>query len=228
MKERNLDREAPGENSSSQNVKQSILEIRRGAGGSKTEILLSGGSSFFITPRIVLQYDLKEGLWLTEFQIEDLKSRGEYILSKRKALELLGSREHSVYQLRQKLIQRNFSLTVIDRVLEELINEGSVSNTRFMETWLNNRLRRHPEGYRALFAGLIKAGIPSGEAGDYLIDYMDNVDTDKLLEAAAVKILRKRHISRDKLARSLCNRGFDTALVIRYIEKNFPERDDIT
>ncbi len=223
MKERNLDREAPEENSSSQNVKQSILKIRRGAGRSKTEILLSGGSSFFVTERMVLQNDLREGIVLTEISIETLRIRGEYIFARRKALELLGSREHSVYQLKQKLIHRKFSPGTVERVLEELTDEGLLSNVRFMEAWLTSRLRKHPEGYRALFAGLTKAGIPSSEIRDYLLPFMERVDSDLLLEEAASKIMKNRKITKEKLIRSLYSRGFETARIIRFIEQNYTD-----
>ncbi|MCF6335501.1 MAG: recombination regulator RecX, partial [Spirochaetales bacterium] len=140
--------------------------------------------------------------------------------------ELLGFREHSVYQLKQKLLQRNFSLNIVEKVLEELILDGSVSNTRFMEIWLSNRLRRHPEGFRALFAGLIRTGISSSEILDYLIPYMETVDSEKLLKAAAGKIMKNRKVTKDKLIKSLGSRGFDTAQIIQYIEQNFSGKDD--
>jgi regulatory protein len=221
LKERNLDKEAQGENSSSQNVKQSILKIGRGAGRGKAELLLSDGSSFFVSDKMVLQNDLEQGMFLSRLQIEKLKTQAEHIFAKRKALELLGSREHSVYQLKQKLLVREFDSQVVAVVLDELQTRGILSNSRFMEAWVNNRLRRHPEGYNSLFRGLIKAGIPSDEAQEYLVQYMEEIDIDELLERVAEKILRKGDITKEKMVRSLKNRGFDDSSIIRFVESNY-------
>lgn len=222
MKERNLDKKAQGKNSSSQNVKLSILKvIRRGARSGKAELLLSNGSSFFIPQKMVSQNGLEAGIVISELQAYELKSRSEYILAKKKALELLGSREHSVYQLKQKLIQRKFTLGNINRILPELQEEGFLSNSRFIEVWVSHRMRKHPEGYRSLFAGLVKAGISSEEAKDYLIPFLEELDIDMILSQVADKIMRKSNITRNKLINRLKNRGFEFSSIIRYIENNF-------
>jgi len=224
LKERNLDKEALEENFSSQNVKLSILKIiGRGARSGKAELLLSNGSSFFIPQKMVLQNDLEPGITLTEKQADELKSRAEYILAKKKALELLGLREHSVYRLKQKLIQREFSLEIINKVLPELQEEGFLSDKRFIEIWIRARLRRHPEGYRSLFAGLIKAGISSEEARLYLISFFEEHDIDEILTQAAEKIMKKSNINRDKLINKLKNRGFEYSSIIRYVNQYFPD-----
>jgi SOS response regulatory protein OraA/RecX len=228
LKERNLDKEAREENSSSQNVKLSILDIiERGAGNSKAELLLSNGSSFFITRKMVSQNNLKPGMFLSEQQAEGLKIRADYIICKKKALELLASREHSVNQLKLKLLQRKFTPDIINTVLPELQSEGALSNIRFMESWLSNRLRKHPEGSRSLLAGLLKAGISSEEAGAYLYTFLEYIDMDAILLKAAEKIMKKKNMTREKMIRSLKNRGFEFSAIIRFIEKYYPESSAI-
>lgn len=226
MKERNLDKEAQGENSSSQNVKLSILKIiRRGARSGKAELLLSNGSSFFIPQRMISQYNLESGMVILEPEVHELKARGEYILAKKKALELLASREHSVYQLKQKLLQRDFILEIVNQVLLELQEEGALSNLRFIESWLTSRLRRHPEGYRSLFAGLVKSGISPEEARAYLIPFLDELDIDTIITKAAEKIMKKSDMTRDKMIRSLKNRGFEFSSIIKFVDQYFSDSD---
>ncbi len=222
MKERNLGNEGQGENSSSQNVKLFILKIiRRGARSGKAELLLSNGSSFFVTKGIVVKNQLEPGMVLEENQIQSLKNEAGFILAKKKSLELLAVREHTVYQLKQKLIVKEFSAEIIENVLYDLQKEGSLSNVRYAEVWIRSRLRKHPEGYNLLLSGLIKAGIPSGEAVNLLNLNIGNVDFGEVLETAAVKIMRKSNMTKEILFRRLRSRGFSTSAIIKFIENHY-------
>jgi SOS response regulatory protein OraA/RecX len=83
-------------------------------------------------------------------------------------------------------------------------------------------LKKHPEGYRSLYAGLVKAGVSSDEVRAYLIPFMEEIDLDRLLERAAEKIMKKSNITKDKMVRGLKNRGFDDSSIIRFVEGRFP------
>jgi len=214
--------EGQGENSSSQNVKNFILKIiRRGAKSGKTEILLSDGSSFFVTQGIVVKNQLEPGMFLEEKQIQILKNKADFILAKKKSLEFLSVREHTVYQLKQKLLLKDFPPEIIENVLSELQEEGSLSNERFAEVWIRSRIKKHPEGYVLLLSGLIKAGIPSGEAGNLLNLNMENIDFEEVLISAAEKIMRNNSITKEKLFRRLGARGFDISSIIKFIENHY-------
>jgi len=224
LKERNLGNAGQGENSSSQNVKNFILKIiRRGAKSGKAEVLLSDGSSFFVTRGIVFKYQLEPGMVLEEKQVQNLKNKTDFILAKRKSLEFLAIREYTVYQLKQKLLLKEFPPYIIENVLQELQEEGSVSNKRFAEMWIRYRVRKHPEGSRMLLSGLLKAGIPSIEAGNLLTLNIENIDFEEILNSAAEKIMRNSNITKEKLFRRLKSRGFDMPLIIKFIENHYHE-----
>ncbi len=226
MKERNLGNAGQGENFSSQNVRIFILKIiRRGARSGKTEVFLSNGSSFFVTQGIVIKSQLEPGMVLEEIQIQNLKNKTDFILAKKKSLEFLSVREHTVYQLKRKLLLKNFPPEIIENVLYELQEEGSLSNERFAEVWIRSRIKKHPEGLRLLLSGLLKAGIPSSEAGTLLNLNIGNIDFEEVLKAAAGKIMRKNNITKDKLFRSLKGRGFDMVSIIKFVENHYDKYD---
>ena len=118
---------------------------------------------------------------------------------------------------------RKFTQKIVSKVLLELQEEGFLSNSRFIEVWVSSRLRRHYEGFRSLYAGLVKAGISSEEARNYLIPYLEELDMDEMLSLAAEKIMKKSNISRDKLIRTLIKRGFEYSSIIKLIEQRFSE-----
>ena len=58
------------------------------------------------------------------------------------ALRLLARREHSELELRHKLIGRNFTDTVVDNVVMQLVGEGLLSERRFAEVYVRGRFDR--------------------------------------------------------------------------------------
>lgn len=59
-----------------------------------------------------------------------------------RALRLLTRREHSVYELKQKLLQRGANAVLIDSVLEQLVNDKLLSDDRFARSYLRMRAER--------------------------------------------------------------------------------------
>jgi regulatory protein len=58
------------------------------------------------------------------------------------ALRLLVRREHSERELRFKLERREYEAAVIDVVLEQLVDEGYLSDARFAEVFVRSRYER--------------------------------------------------------------------------------------
>ncbi|EKD74774.1 MAG: Regulatory protein RecX [uncultured bacterium] len=58
------------------------------------------------------------------------------------ALQLLAQREHAQYELRQKLIQRNYEVEAVLVVLEKLKCESWQSDDRFAENYIVERASR--------------------------------------------------------------------------------------
>ena len=57
-------------------------------------------------------------------------------------VRFLARREHSRYELKVKLIKKDFDIEVIDDVLDELEKQGLVSNERFAEAYSYHRKSR--------------------------------------------------------------------------------------
>ena len=55
-----------------------------------------------------------------------------------RAWMLLARREHSVEELRQKLVQRGFESQAVDSVLADLKERGDISDVRFAETMISH------------------------------------------------------------------------------------------
>lgn len=72
-----------------------------------------------------------------------------------------------------------------------------------------------------LAAGLARKGVDRTIIRDALDNILDEETLLKALEDAAVKILRRRNMDRDKMMRALIRRGFDYGSVLEIVKKNF-------
>jgi len=59
-----------------------------------------------------------------------------------KALDLLARREHSVAELRAKLLARDFAADAIDQAIDVLVHDGLVSDDRFAAAFVASRVRK--------------------------------------------------------------------------------------
>jgi regulatory protein len=61
---------------------------------------------------------------------------------RRKAMDLLARREHSVAELRRKLLDKGYDKTAVDEQLQTLERENLLSDRRFTESYVNYRSKK--------------------------------------------------------------------------------------
>lgn len=142
-------------------------------------------------------------------------------------IRLLARREHSRQELRAKLTQRDYDRDVSDRVLDELAAERLLSDERFTEQFVRQRLEA---GYGPvkIRADLAERGI----AGDLAAPQLDLGDDEWRERCHAAWERRFGAAPRDrqewgKQARFLANRGFSGDHVTRVLAQ-VSESDDNT
>lgn len=132
------------------------------------------------------------------------------------AMGLLSRREHSTYQLTQKLRKRDFDLDEIEAALDRLQRENLQSDNRFIESTVNSRVNAGFGPIKIKYE-LRQKGISMERIDDYFSGM--TVEWDQLMEAQRSKKYGQ-HIPVDyrkkmKQARFLQNRGFSTESVMR-------------
>jgi regulatory protein len=139
------------------------------------------------------------------------------------ALDLLARREHSVAELREKLASRGFEPEEIDTTLAVLMDDGLLSEDRFVENFVGSYTRRG-HGPIWLRAELERRGI----AGAQITETLANMDVDWVEAAETVR--RKRFGAKvpadfkeqARQARFLQYRGF-TAEQARAVLRKVPD-----
>jgi regulatory protein len=168
------------------------------------------GSDYFISAVLAKKLSLDVGVKIGRDVLDRLSLETEAVQIRDKTLDFLSRREYSKYQLSLKLRKAGFSRNLIHTVLDDLEAEGIIDDRRFAERWLEMRLRRHPEGYPALLAGLRKRGIDLFMA-ENLINELQSSDPhifEDALRRSAEKAAAKKSLSKEKMMRKLIDRGF--------------------
>lgn len=144
---------------------------------------------------------------------EQATTQEEQKAIEKKAFELLQRREHSRLELKQKLLARHFQAQLIDTQLEQLIEQGWLSDARFAQSYTRHCISRNL-GPMRIRAELQARGIQEDLYREALAEQMDEMQVDWY--AMALATLKKRYCAEDihdrkqelKCQRFLAYRGF--------------------
>ena len=135
------------------------------------------------------------------------------------ALTLLGRRELSEAQLRQRLGRRKHDSDAIDHAIERLREEKSIDDARLAETIARTETSVRKRGKLRVRQKIESAGIGRDIARRVVDEVFADLDADRLLDAALAKRLRPgQDIADDRafnrLYRYLVGQGFEPDRVI--------------
>ena len=134
------------------------------------------------------------------------------------AIHLLSIREHTVYQLHQKLQKKGFEAVQVEEVLDDLAQRNLVSDERFAEQYLR---MRSDKGYGPVRISqeMRERGVPDVLIEHSLQGYED--DWQDLLQQVVKKKFGSRPVKsfndKAKRARFLEYRGFPSAMIHDYL-----------
>ncbi len=135
-----------------------------------------------------------------------------------RAIQILTPREHSVQELRLKLLKRNIEHDKIEAIIAYLIELNYLSDERFAEAYVAERVRKG-DGPLKIRSNLQKRGVDRS-----LVERFVSSDDDIWIERAS-DVLSKRFTSNDdadgrllidewvKRRNLLMNRGFPSHIV---------------
>jgi len=135
------------------------------------------------------------------------------------ALKLLGRRELSEAQIRQRLARRKHDADAIAAAIERLREERSVDDVRVAEAIARSQTSLRKRGKLRVRLQIERAGIAAATARRVVDEVFADLDGDALLDAALAKRLRiDDDIADDRafnrLYRYLVGQGFEPDRVI--------------
>jgi regulatory protein len=173
---------------------------------------------------------LRVGQDLDEGQIAKMKAADEREVTYQKALHFLSYRPRSSAEVRQNLLKRGISESLIQETVERLEKAKLVNDEAFAQAWVENRNSFHPRGKPALRLELRRKGL-SDEIVQSVLDRQVNEEV-LAFESARKYAQRLAGLEwsefRQKLGGFLARRGFSyetLAPVVSEVWKEFQMAD---
>ncbi len=168
---------------------------------------------------------LKVGQELGEEKIASLKVEDEREAIYQKALHFLSYRPRSSAEVRQNLLKRGISESLIGETVSHLQRAGLVNDEAFARAWVENRNTFRPSGIPALRMELRRKGL-SNEIIQSVLD--TQVDEQTLAFEAARKYARRLAglewlEFRQKLGGFLTRRGFSYTTIAPVVSEVWKE-----
>ena len=141
------------------------------------------------------------------------------------ALKMLGGRELSEHQVRQRLARRGYDSDAIEAALTRLTNEGSINDERAARAMAHAETSFKKRGKLRVRRRLETAGISRTVADRAIQDTFETIDADALMASALRKRLRGRERIADdrefqRLYRYLIGQGFEPDRVLTLLRRH--------
>jgi len=183
--------------------------------GINVSILLDNNETFVISGEVLLKFGLRKNDVVSDETYAALLNENQKYKIKQSALNFLGRRIHSAYELKNKLRKKKFDNELIEEVIISLKKSGLISDKEFADRFTAELILKK-SGVNKIKAELIKRGIDR----NIIVNLLDNLDTDSsqlehATEIASKKlaILTKRIDDRNKLKQRiysfLFSKGYD-------------------
>jgi regulatory protein len=142
------------------------------------------------------------------------------------AVRILTHRDHSKYELKQKLQQRGFTSEVIDTVILECERLNYVDDKRTAQIYIS-QLKRKRFGRRHVRMALKKKRLYGTAIENFLSENYTKIEehknADKLLQKKMKTFNREEDLQkrRDKIYRFLYSRGFNKDIIADLIRSHY-------
>lgn len=175
--------------------------------GDKIHISIDGEYYLTVDEGYFMCLSLKDGLEITEAELERLTEKINVRRAYNCAVSLLARRDHSESELKRKLREKGYSLGS-EKALEKLKNDGYVDDLRFARSYISELIRIKHYGKKRVEQELYKKGVSREIASEALSEA--EFDGDTLEELIRRKFITKitDEKGRQKAVNALMRMGY--------------------
>jgi len=135
------------------------------------------------------------------------------------ALQILGRRSYSEYELRQKLYQNNYVVDQIDNVISRLLAYGYVNDNKLANILFEKYLHVGKYSLNNIICKLKQRGLPDDVIKNVTTSYDSEDEWNSALKVVNNRFKSLEGVSKEKIYRFLTTRGFGTTTINKVFQQ---------
>lgn len=184
---------------------------------------------------VYLSYPLYKEDEVSEKRINEIKLANAEYEVKNSAFRFLSNRNHSTFELKNKLKKKGYEKSIIEKILVELSEKKYLNDYSFAQNFVNNRVEIRKEGVMKITSELFKKGIKReiiSEVTQTIKENPKNILNALDLGKSKLEKIRKRGETdynkiKTKIFMFLKGRGFTSDVIFEVIGKlNIKDEDN--
>lgn len=184
-------------------------------GKSDVTVHFDDDTNLFLAVEVFLKSGLKKYDEISDDRFTFLIEENKKFHIRQKAFRLLGRRQHSAVELRNKLWGKDYDRKLIDEVLKNLKESGYIDDKEFIRAFAAEKSKVKNWSIRRIKGELLKRGLDLRSIDEVLEVQNTELEIANAMGAAKKKYesLKKRNLEpremKNKLSTFLLSRGFD-------------------
>jgi regulatory protein len=195
-------------------------------------IFLDEEYALSVDESLIIKYQLTKGFVIENDALNDLVYDDEVKKAFNRGLNFISYRMRSESELKNKLVEKEFSENVIDEAIKKLKYYGFINDETFTTSLIENHKTSSKKGPMAIRQELTKKGIDKNLQEEFLQVY----DEEEQIGVASIvaEKLRNQHSTKtplqvkQKIQETLTRKGFSFSITKQVIETMSFERDEDT
>ncbi|WP_304507708.1 RecX family transcriptional regulator [Anaerotignum sp.] len=150
----------------------------------KYNIYIDGEYLFALPAQDLAYFNIKEGKEIPEKTVSFIQKNLIYMQAQDKALNFIGYKMRTEKEVRQKLLENDFTHEIIEEVMVFLCKYKYINDRDYAQKYIKERLRLSPRGAYALRMELLQRGISDQICQEVLelTEFSETEDAIKWLE----------------------------------------------
>jgi len=168
----------------------------------------------------IRKYNIEAGTYMSQSLMTDIENDVLYPRAKERVLYLLGSRDRTIRQVKDKLKDNFYPESIIQRVVDFVCEYGYLDDERYTKSYI--KAKERTKSRRQLECELLRKGIDRSIIKSCICDEDDEVQLEAIrnwLEKPRYHKILEDTQSRGKVVSSLMRRGFEYELIAKCMDE---------
>jgi len=186
----------------------------------RVNIFIDGQYSITVFPTVIAKYKIFQEKEIDEKIFDQILKSEQFSKGYLGSVNLILSRPRSRLEIEQYLrLKKKVENEIIERVIKKLEKENYLNDEKFVQLWIESRLKNKPRGRKMIRNELLKKGISK----DIIEKFIKSIPESKEINIAQELIKKKygkmNKNNREKIYRFLISKGFEYKTIQYIISK---------